>query len=78
MQSHALQERGFEAPIASTSLTSAPQRDENLVIVEDLQMGPADHKPPPDDPLFERLEPNSAIHLLYVAQFIDSRTCSFH
>ncbi|KAG8215397.1 hypothetical protein J3R82DRAFT_8998 [Butyriboletus roseoflavus] len=28
------------------------------------RMGPADHKPPPDDPLFERLEPNSGIHLL--------------
>ncbi|KAH0834183.1 hypothetical protein J3R83DRAFT_11495 [Lanmaoa asiatica] len=66
-QSHALQERGFEAPIASTSsttLATAPQRDENLVVVEDLQMGPADHKPPPDDPLFEHLEPNSGIHLL--------------
>ncbi|KAF8554285.1 hypothetical protein OG21DRAFT_1113439 [Imleria badia] len=62
--SNALQERGSEAPIASTSLATAPQRDENLVIVEDLQMGPADHKPPPDDPLFERLEPNSGIHLL--------------
>ena len=66
-QLHALQERGFEAPIASTSLACAPQRDENLAIVEDLQMGPADHKPPLDDPLFERLEPNSSIHLLYVA-----------
>ncbi|KAI9463471.1 hypothetical protein HD554DRAFT_1315864 [Boletus coccyginus] len=63
-QSHALEERGAGASAASTSLTSAPQRDENLVIVEDLRMGPADHKPPPDDPLFERLEPNSGIHLL--------------
>lgn len=65
--SYPLHERGIEVPIASTSLATASQRDENLVIVEDLRMGPADHKPPPDDPFFERLEPNSGIHLLYVA-----------
>ena len=65
-QSHVLQEHGCEAPIVSTSLTNIPRRDEDLVIMEDLQMGPADHKSPPDDPLFERLEPNSGIHLLYV------------
>ncbi|KAH9916757.1 uncharacterized protein BXZ73DRAFT_105735 [Epithele typhae] len=38
-------------------------RDENLALVEDLQMGPFDHKPPFDDPHFERLEPNSNIRL---------------
>lgn len=65
-QLHTLQERGFEAPVASTSLATIPQRDEDLLIVEDLCMGPADHKPLPDDLLFERLEPNSGIHLLYV------------
>ena len=65
-QSHTLPERGSEAPIASTSLATAPQRDENLAIVEVLQMGPVDHKLPPEDPLFDRLEPNSGIHLLYV------------
>ncbi|KAF8439801.1 hypothetical protein L210DRAFT_3540371 [Boletus edulis BED1] len=63
-QSRALQERVVEASVASTSLASTPQRDENLAVVEELQMGPADHKPPPDDPLFECLEPNSGIHLL--------------
>ncbi|KAF8126403.1 hypothetical protein EV363DRAFT_1585999 [Boletus edulis] len=62
-QSRALQERVVEASVASTSLASTPQRDENLAVVEELQMGPADHKPPPDDPLFECLEPNSGIHL---------------
>ncbi|KAG9310850.1 hypothetical protein JVU11DRAFT_8705 [Chiua virens] len=59
----ALQERGTDAPIASTSC-SIPQRDESLAIIEDIQIGPADHKPPPDDLSFARLEPNSGIHLL--------------
>lgn len=45
---------------------SAPQRDENLAIIEELRMGPTDHKALLDDPLFERLEPNSGIHLSYV------------
>ncbi|KAI0060179.1 hypothetical protein BV25DRAFT_1828294 [Artomyces pyxidatus] len=38
-------------------------RDDRLVIVEELEPGPYDHKPPFDDPLFEKLEPNSGIHL---------------
>ncbi|KAL4077770.1 hypothetical protein J3A83DRAFT_4356667 [Scleroderma citrinum] len=42
---------------------SVPRRDENLAIVEELRMGPTDHKAPLDDPLFEHLEPNSGIHL---------------
>ncbi|KIJ64274.1 hypothetical protein HYDPIDRAFT_154647 [Hydnomerulius pinastri MD-312] len=53
-----------EASLSLTaSLAAAPQRDERLAIVEELEMGPVDHKPPVDDPLFERLEPNSGIRL---------------
>ncbi|OJA13974.1 hypothetical protein AZE42_03602 [Rhizopogon vesiculosus] len=40
-----------------------PNRDDRLAIVEQLEVGPIDHKPPPDDPHFERLEPNSGIRL---------------
>ena len=43
-----------------------PNRDDRLAIVEQLEVGPIDHKPPPDDPHFERLEPNSGIRLSYV------------
>ncbi|KAH7882687.1 hypothetical protein F5I97DRAFT_1931298 [Phlebopus sp. FC_14] len=52
-------------PEHETSLIAnkAPQRDDHLAIIEELEMGPVDHKPPPDDPLFERLEPNSGIRL---------------
>ncbi|KAI6037943.1 hypothetical protein EDC04DRAFT_2570506 [Pisolithus marmoratus] len=42
---------------------SVPERDDNLAIVEELRMGPMDHKAPPDDPNFEHLEPNSGIRL---------------
>ncbi|KAI5990380.1 hypothetical protein EDD15DRAFT_2170260 [Pisolithus albus] len=42
---------------------SVPERDDNLAIVEELRMGPIDHKAPPDDPLFEHFEPNSGIRL---------------
>ncbi|KAJ3808364.1 hypothetical protein F5876DRAFT_46150 [Lentinula aff. lateritia] len=38
-------------------------RDENLAIIESLELGPTDHKPPFDDPHFERVEPNSGIRL---------------
>jgi hypothetical protein len=31
-----------------------------------LKPGPYEHKPPLDDPLFERFEPNSGIRLAYV------------
>lgn len=44
-----------------------PVRDDRLAIVEDLTPGPVDHKPPFDDPRFEKLEPNSGIRLSYVA-----------
>ncbi|KAJ4480933.1 hypothetical protein J3R30DRAFT_3462472 [Lentinula aciculospora] len=39
------------------------KRDENLAIIETLELGPAEHKPPFDDPHFERVEPNSGIRL---------------
>ena len=39
-----------------------------LTIVEDLVLGPVDHKPPFDDPRFEKLEPNSGIRLSYVTK----------
>ncbi|KAI6126388.1 hypothetical protein EDD16DRAFT_1554654 [Pisolithus croceorrhizus] len=48
---------------AHESSHSVPERDDNLAIVEELRMGPIDHKAPPDDPLFEHFEPNSGIRL---------------
>ncbi|KAJ3913601.1 hypothetical protein F5877DRAFT_52032 [Lentinula edodes] len=39
------------------------KRDENLAIIESLELGPTEHKPPFDDPHFERVEPNSGIRL---------------
>lgn len=47
---------------------AVPGRDDRLAIIEQLEVGPIDHKPPPDDPHFERLEPNSGIRLSYVSQ----------
>lgn len=41
-------------------------RDDRLAIIEQLEVGPIDHKPPHDDPHFGRLEPNSGIRLSYV------------
>ncbi|KZT22982.1 hypothetical protein NEOLEDRAFT_1170979 [Neolentinus lepideus HHB14362 ss-1] len=41
----------------------APRRDDRLALVEELELGPAEHKPPFDDPHFEKLEPNSGIRL---------------
>lgn len=39
-------------------------RDDELALVEELELGPAEHKAPFDDPHFEYLEPNSGIRLL--------------
>ncbi|KAF8824553.1 hypothetical protein HHX47_DHR8000022 [Lentinula edodes] len=39
------------------------KRDENLAIIESLELGPTEHKPPFDDPHFERVEPDSGIRL---------------
>lgn len=67
-----------ETVIRSTAFSAAPPptagpshssdganiRDDGLTLVEDLPLGPTDHKPPFDDPHFEKLEPNSGIRLL--------------
>ncbi|KAG2144018.1 hypothetical protein BD769DRAFT_1421099 [Suillus cothurnatus] len=51
-------------PSASQSVSDiVPNRDDRLAIVEQLEVGPVDHKPPLDDPNFQRLEPNSGIRL---------------
>ncbi|TFK48282.1 hypothetical protein OE88DRAFT_1810580 [Heliocybe sulcata] len=42
---------------------NAPMRDDRLALVEELELGPVEHKPPFDDPHFENLEPNSGIRL---------------
>ncbi|KAJ7802186.1 hypothetical protein B0H14DRAFT_3884706 [Mycena olivaceomarginata] len=47
----------------SVSSSTAPQRDDRLAIIETLDVGPVDHKPPFDDPYFQQLEPNSGIRL---------------
>ena len=41
----------------------APKRDDRLALIEDLEIGPTDHKPLFDDPHFQLLEPNSGIRL---------------
>ncbi|OBZ78039.1 hypothetical protein A0H81_01842 [Grifola frondosa] len=41
----------------------APPRDDRLALVEDVVLGPTEHKAPFDDPHFEKLEPNSGIRL---------------
>ncbi len=38
-------------------------RDDDLALIEDLTLGPSEHKPPFDDPHFDKLEPNSGIRL---------------
>ncbi|KAI0330123.1 hypothetical protein GY45DRAFT_1324208 [Cubamyces sp. BRFM 1775] len=38
-------------------------RDDTMAVIEELTLGPSDHKPPFDDPHFEKLEPNSGIRL---------------
>ncbi|KAI0073172.1 hypothetical protein K474DRAFT_1603813 [Panus rudis PR-1116 ss-1] len=42
---------------------SAPERDDRLALIEKLEIGPTEHKPPFDDPHFAKLEPNSGIRL---------------
>ena len=41
----------------------APKRDDRLALIEELEVGPIEHKPPFDDPHFKLLEPNSSIRL---------------
>ena len=53
---------GFgEKPVVAAA--SAPTRDDQLAIIEDLRPGPEEHKPPPDDPNFDKVEPHSGIRL---------------
>ena len=49
---------------------SVPARDDRLMLMEELEPGPYEHKPPFDDPLFGRFEPHSGIRLVYVASFL--------
>lgn len=55
-------------------VSSAPKRDDQLALIEDLEVGPVDHIPPIDDPNFEKLEPNSGIRLSCVTPCIHIRT----
>ncbi|KAJ7634773.1 hypothetical protein FB45DRAFT_909809 [Roridomyces roridus] len=48
---------------APEQVASVPRRDDRLAIIDNLEMGPMDHKAPFDDPLFKHLEPNSGIRL---------------
>jgi len=59
--------KGFnETPHLEVDKPSGPIRDERLALIEDLEPGPYDHKPPSDDPTFDKLEPHSGINLLSV------------
>lgn len=66
--------KGFnETPHLKVDEPSVPMRDERLALIEDLEPGPYDHKPPSDDPTFDKLEPHSGINLLsvqYSLQFV--------
>ncbi|KAG7093878.1 hypothetical protein E1B28_007517 [Marasmius oreades] len=48
-------------PIPSSS--SSIQRDDRLALVANMEPGPIKHTPSFDDPLFEKIEPNSGIRL---------------
>ena len=48
----------------------APKRDDRLALIEDLEVGPTDYKPPFDDPHFQQLEPNSGIRLSCVIRAV--------
>ena len=50
--------------------SSSSNRDDRLALVEDIEPGPVEHTPPFDDPLFEKLEPNSGIRLSCVASLM--------
>lgn len=67
---------GFdEKPTSAPSMTDAvkaPVRDDRLAIVEKLELGPAEHKSIPDDPNFNKIEPNSGIRLKYATDFLQA------
>ncbi|KAI0298475.1 hypothetical protein B0F90DRAFT_1669056 [Multifurca ochricompacta] len=56
-----------DAPVRTSSFADkaswAAARDDRLMLIEELEPGPYRHKPPLDDPSFERLEPHSGIRL---------------
>lgn len=43
--------------------TKPPTRNRDGTVIEHIELGPIDHKPPRDDPTFEKTEPNSGIAL---------------
>ncbi|KAK7446991.1 hypothetical protein VKT23_014204 [Stygiomarasmius scandens] len=59
----AFTDRPHAPNLSSLQAGSGSKRDEHLAIIEDIPLGPVDHKPPFDDPNFEKLEPNSGIRL---------------
>ncbi|KAJ3546406.1 hypothetical protein NM688_g5519 [Phlebia brevispora] len=56
-------ERAALLEMKDRSMPTVATRGEDLALVEDLELGPYDHKAPFDDPHFEKLEPNSGIRL---------------
>lgn len=72
VRSSAFSERPHPPPDPAT-IDSSSKRDDRLALVEDLELGPADHKPPFDDPTFEQLEPNSGIRLSCVFLLIHTK-----
>ncbi|KAL1741767.1 hypothetical protein HDZ31DRAFT_84606 [Schizophyllum fasciatum] len=62
-ESARIRSAGFaERPPTPPNL-NIPKRDENLAIVDEVPIGPSEHKAPFDDPTFEKQEPNSGIRL---------------
>ncbi|KAH9984300.1 hypothetical protein BJV77DRAFT_1072230 [Russula vinacea] len=59
-----------DAPVRTSSFADkasgvpVPARDDRLMLMEELEPGPYEHKPPFDDPLFGRFEPHSGIRLV--------------
>ncbi|KAI0929551.1 hypothetical protein AcV7_005381 [Taiwanofungus camphoratus] len=56
--------QGDDMEDEGSACTQPLVRDDRLALVEDLPLGPAEHKAPFDDPYFEKLEPNSGIRLM--------------
>ncbi|GJE94792.1 hypothetical protein PsYK624_109650 [Phanerochaete sordida] len=50
-------------PVREESDDEDGTRDENMAVIEDLTIGPYEHKPPFDDPHFMKQEPHSEIRL---------------
>lgn len=54
-------DQGMDIP--TDEVVDAPKRDDRLALIEDIEVGPTNFKPPFDDPHFQQLEPNSGIRL---------------